>query len=150
MTTKAQAQRAAFGRYIVDLKLQMWLGVWRIDIEWADDPGEDAIASIRPVYGQKRATLRICRDFFSMEPWEQRRSLVHELLHCYAADVQELGEQLRTNLGDPAHEAWLPGWRLAVEHMVDGLSTLLAGEDTKLFPLPNFNAPASRGKRSGS
>lgn len=136
MPTKAQKE--ALAEYVDSLKTAMWLGPWRIDLVWDGDIEPDAYASVRPTYGQRHAQIRVCVDFFDLPAWSQRRSLAHELLHCYAADVQELGASLHTNIGDQAYEAWKPGWRLAVEHMVDGLTTMIAHEDSKFLPLPSL------------
>lgn len=131
-----EEQRKELAEYVAILKREMWLSQWRIDIVWDGDINPEAYATIHPTDGQRHANLRVCHDFFEMEPWKRRWVLAHELLHCYAADVQSLGESLRTNLGDQAYEAWHPGFNLAVEHMVDGLTTLIAGEDSTFLPLP--------------
>lgn len=133
-------QRKALASYIEVLKREMWLASWRIDVIHDDDIRPEDFATIEPTFGQKQANLRVCHDFLDMPPWRQRRTLAHELLHCYAADVQHLGESLRTNLGDQAYETWVSGFRLAVEHMVDGLTTLIAGEDSSFLPLPGATA----------
>lgn len=136
--TATKQQREAFGEYLVEVRNAMWLGVWRIDVYWDGDLDSGGFAEIRPTYGQKHAQLRVCHDFFDMEPWKQRRIVVHELLHCHNSDVQELAERLRANLGDQAYEAWIIGFRLATEHMVDAVTTVLAHEDSDLIPLPSL------------
>lgn len=133
-----KAQRKALGDYLQALKLALWLGHWRIEVYWDGEMESDAYATIKPCFGQRLADLRLCHDFFDMEPWKQRRVLVHELIHCHMADAQEMGEQLRTNLGDQAFEAWMPGFRLGMEHGVDSLTTVLAHEDSTWLPLPDL------------
>ena len=136
MRPPSQRQRDALGKYLVALKQKMWLGMWRIDVMWDGEIPPDSLATIEPVYGRKVANLRLCVDFFEREPEQQRSTLVHELLHCSLADVQELACQLRTNLGDQAMDAWMPGYRLAMEHAVEQLSVVLCHEAD--IPLPRL------------
>lgn len=133
-------QRKALAAYLAVLKRQMWLAPWRIDIVWDDGIDADSFAEIRPTFGQWHADLRVCHDFWTLPPWKQRRALAHELIHCYSADVQKLGEGLRSTLGELAYETWIGGFRLAVEHMVDGLTVLIADEDSTFLPLPKLPA----------
>lgn len=136
-------ERKALADYLYELKTAMWLARWRIDFYF--DAEEDALAAIKPTYGQRHAELHLPpgQEFFTWEPHKQRSVLVHELLHCYAADVQELPLHLQTNLGDQAFEAWKPGWVLAVEHMVDDLTNLLAHQDSDWLPIPDLPKPSS-------
>ncbi len=126
-----KAQRRALARYLATLKREMWLGPWRIDLLW-EDVDRDCHAEIEPTFGQRHANLRVARDFFESPPEKQRSVLVHELLHCHLADVQHHAQGVEPLLGRIGYDAWMLGFRSAVEHAVDALTLLLAAG----MPLP--------------
>jgi hypothetical protein len=111
---------APYVRALADL---LHLKDWEILISPQAPAGDDAIASIQPIYGRKSALLRLSEGFLTDSGPEQRHTLVHELVHCHLAHLQRL---LESEQHDTA------GARLAIEYCVDGLADAVA----PLLPLP--------------
>lgn len=118
--------RKALGRYIRAVADEMGLRDWNLHLlnEPADD---DCNAQACIIYGRKRASIRVCEGFRDFEPERIRHSVVHELIHCHTAAMDNLVEHdLDEHLGIPTAAIFHAGYRRHAEYAVDGLADALA------------------------
>lgn len=118
--------------YVAALAPLLKLSDWSIEVSRM--PCEaDAVASIEPLYGQKRAILRLGPAFLSQSLEDQRQTVAHELIHCHLFAATELVR--RTNdyalTEQGAEVAWV-GFMSEVEYATDGLADAIA----PFLPLP--------------
>ena len=85
-------------------------------------------AQIEPLRGRKRAVLRLCANFFSLTPEQQRHALTHELLHAHLAPCGFVAL-------DALPKRAFSMFTVSLEYGVDGLADALA----PLLPLPAFD-----------
>lgn len=77
------------------------------------------------VYGQRHAVIRLCQDFASLSPTDQRKVLVHELLHCH---LDRIAVPFRADnvvgraIGDISRDILEEQVREAIEHAVDAIA----------------------------
>lgn len=118
-------RRRRYSPYVRDLADRLGLRDWWFEL--ADEPPyePDAIASVRPWEGRRRATIRLSDGFLEAGPAEQRHTLCHELAHCFFA---AMAEYLRQHLDGPAH----PAFMLMFEYGIDATADALAPH----LPLP--------------
>jgi hypothetical protein len=127
MTRSEQMER--LGAYLSDLAARLRLSDWTIHL--SEEPAEsDCWAQIEPVRGRKRATVRVCWEFFDQSPEIQRHTLCHELIHCHHAVVDDMTEPL-------LDEAGRVTYRMAREYAVDAMADVIAPH----MPLPLWDVP---------
>lgn len=119
-----QPFRNALGEYISYLLLIVESTDWRVQISSEYPDGEDAMASIECIYGRRLANLRLCKDFPTLKPEQQRHTLVHEILHIVtdACDNVIQNADLPAVLGRPAYTILNATWRTQVEYLTDTLA----------------------------
>lgn len=118
------------------LELRDWtLSLYRLPL----DDDEEAFAQVVPTYGQKRATVHLCRDFAKLDPDTALRVLVHELLHCHLDSVERhLDEVLPDLVGKPIADLIGAAVHERIEFAVDAIADAIAPH---LPPLPAKNRP---------
>lgn len=116
-------ERKLLGPYVRDLANRMGLRDWTIHLMHEPTDDADAWADVTPLEGRKHANIRLCRDWAGMSPADKRHALVHELIHCHLAPVQDA---IRLDLvrppGQTAYDLAFGGYRRTVEYAVDGLA----------------------------
>jgi hypothetical protein len=109
----------------------------------ADNDDCDALASIHPTDGRRRAVLRLDRDFREFPPVEQRNALVHELTHLHHRDATDIIRlTLPVALGGVAYNILWENFRQQVELMVDNIAIPIA----EMFPVPSWPEPKRKKK----
>ena len=109
---------------------------WDVILSRQNPESESAWASNYTYYGQRRCDIHLHADNFFVEPPEnQRRIVIHELLHCHTDNVFEASRiYLSGKEGDEA-SLFERYFKQQSEWMVDSLATAIA----KHFPLPERN-----------
>lgn len=96
---------------------------------------EDNTAECACVYGRQYATIRFDRAFFEETPDEQRIIVIHELLHCHHAPVDELIENALPHvMTEQQHNVFMATYRVNMERMIDPVAVAIAGMGA--IPLP--------------
>jgi hypothetical protein len=127
-------RKQAFAPYLRTLADLMGLKDWQFTI--ADGPaGETALASVKPWYGRKGATIWLSESFLNNAPEEQRYVVTHELIHCHTEAGWEIADDA---MPDEAKAAF----KRMMEYAVDGIATALAAH----LPLPPKGEPAMKKK----
>lgn len=107
---------------------------WTINLSWTELP-PNTFARINTAYGRREATILLGEEFLKSSPESQRETLVHELLHCHFAPLDEyVGDSLPPLLGKPAWTAWETAYDLFEERAIDALAVAVA--DMGTIPLP--------------
>lgn len=86
---------------------------------------EDAHADISPLYGQKRARIRLDPAFGKLSEADQRRILIHELLHCHLECIKDFVRDALSESDEALAFAVLAGVNQHVEYAVDAISTAM-------------------------
>lgn len=132
-----KVHQKAFQDYLDELVEEMGLLHWELTVDWSDQSAEDCDAQVSVVEGRYSAVLWLHDQFFSLTRDEQRRVLVHELLHMHTSGIitaSQLG--LRTLNKDA--KSWAMSFvRDAEEHTVDALSRVIGN----FVPLPPWAEP---------
>ncbi len=122
----------AFAAYVAYLCELLEIREWRITL--ANDPPDnlDAAAEIKCTYGRKVASIKLCREFFSLAPDEQRHVIIHELIHVLTDGLDNVIENgVDTLIGKPAftvlHEAWNVQLEYLTDHLAYVVEDLIAG-----------------------
>jgi hypothetical protein len=131
--TMTKQEIGILGGYIRQLANALALRDWQFTI--SDKPcDEDAVASILATAGRKRAQIRLAWNFRDLDPEEQRHTIVHELLHCHFASVNDLIciDLSRVSfLSDHEHDGIFLPFKRLMEYGIDGV----ADGVSDLFPL---------------
>ena len=112
-------------QYLAYLCRELRLTHWTIHLSQHPTKKRHA-GSIAPVYGRKHATLFLSRFWPRYDAYEQKHTLIHELLHLYFFDTQSAVGRLEQTL-DPCafHLVW-ESHTEALEFAVDALADVLA------------------------
>lgn len=137
----------ALKEYVTALRDMLGLRDWTIFASHEiPEEAEDcnAIASIHPTDGRRRAVLRLARDFREMSPEEQRSALVHELLHLHHRDATDIIRlTLPKVLGGAAFDVLWEDFRQQIELITDNIAVAIA----EGLPLPRWPKPKKKGKK---
>jgi len=115
-----------FGPYLRFLADEMGLRDWTVQLECGPLENAEHVAEIQRIYGRKHARIRVSPEFWTEHPERQAQTLIHELLHCHFAGVQDAGVILGGVLHRKAYAAWHPPFEHQVEYAVDALAGVLA------------------------
>jgi hypothetical protein len=70
--------------YILNMAERLHLRDWEIDFSRDDTDGDKTLASASLQYEAKRVTIQVSAGFReSLNAYEQRETIIHELLHCH-------------------------------------------------------------------
>ena len=124
-------------RYAWQLRSEMWLNRWIVDILITEYPGEDsdARAAITPINGQYRAELEVATHA-AVEGGEfLRHTIVHELLHLWHRDSNDIFRlSLPKELANSAYTLLWASYIQTSELMIDEM----AGAWEQTLPLPDW------------
>lgn len=120
-------ERKALARYVRWVANEIGLRDWTFHMDW-DRPAEDGdAASVWWPEGQKHAKIRWNPRFREYGPDLQRRYVVHELVHCHFAAMQDtVEEDLQPHLARPTYDIYSQSFRRALEYGVDAVAEALA------------------------
>lgn len=124
MTKRERKTLEAYTRSVAD---SMCLQDWTIHLDWENPAGDGDGASIAWPEGRKNAAIRLSAEFTDYDAEEQRYVIVHELVHCHLASMQDtVEEDLQVHLGRPTYDIYSRSFRRALEYGVDALASALA------------------------
>lgn len=110
-----------FLRYAAD---KVGLRDWAFNLRWTPyEDNDEAMAAIKVVSGQKRATVWLCKDFADLPEPQQRHALVHELLHCHFEAISEACWGTSRLMGEPAHIVFRDTVQREIELAVDAIAS---------------------------
>jgi hypothetical protein len=112
-----QSRRQQWLPYVRKIADILHLRDWSFEIYEELPSDSDAVASINPIYGRKRAVIRLSEGFLNDSKSDQRHTLAHELIHCHTGPMQRVIE---------AEEHMTAAARIAMEYCVDGLADAIA------------------------
>jgi hypothetical protein len=116
----------AYARSIAD---DMGLRDWAIDFNWKRPADEGDGGSIDWPEGRKHAVIRLSADFKDYDPAEQRYVVVHELVHCHFAPMQDtVEEDLQPHLARPTYDLYSRSFRRTLEYGVDAVAHAIAAQ----------------------
>jgi hypothetical protein len=132
--------RKALCEYIRWVANEMELRDWRFEL-MRNPCGDDNLAVIHPVYGQKHATLYVCKNFRELDSPRQREVIAHELVHCHLAALQsQLEDDLRPALGEHTYSLFFAAAKRNIEYATNGLEMAIA----KHLPLIEWPTKGTR------
>jgi hypothetical protein len=127
------ARRRTVEDYLRELQHGVGLSHWDLELDWGEQCAEDCDAQVSCVDGRFAAVLWLHERFFTLSRLDQRRVLVHELLHMHTAAVVTAA-RLSMKQQPKDARAWMMAYvRDAEEHTVDALSRVL-GEHLAMPP----------------
>ena len=121
-------RKEAFVPYVRQLAESMALKDWNIRLDPCDLARDGAEASIWLANTQRLAIVYLSEHFLGCKPEEQRKTLVHELIHCHVEMMRMTMNKLVTEEKD--RDIIL----FQVEYAVDSLADAFAPH----MPLPNI------------
>lgn len=115
-------------RYVRDAADQLELRDWEVGVSrYPLDEDSDSFAMIQVIYGQKRATITLCREWASIEASKRRRLVAHELIHCHLDSASAYVERVLPELvGKAATAAVVDAVRERIELATDALAEAVA------------------------
>jgi hypothetical protein len=123
-----------FAEWIRFVANTLGLTEWSISYTSGDVP-DDVIAQVIVPHGRREAGITLGAKFYADDPSNQRETIVHELLHCHFADLDELQrDSLPSLIGQPAFTVYENAVDLVIEHGIDALSVAIAASG--VIPLP--------------
>ncbi len=108
--------------YTRQIAVAMGLGGWIIE-ETEAPATEGCLAEIEPTYGQRHAKLSLCKEWDTLDPVEQRDTIVHELLHVHLSHLTQLAHDIVETVDEGATKAARASLSLAEEYAVDAMAT---------------------------
>lgn len=113
--------------YLAKLQLIMRLADWEIVVNFEQNADEDCLAEIKAVEQQRRAELVFGKQFFTISAFDQRQTLVHELMHLHTANMEEMTrEAIEAGMGKRAVKAFGGAFMCESERVVDALADVVA------------------------
>lgn len=126
--------RDRFKRYGLFIRFaadKVGLRDWAFNLRWSYyDENDEALAAVKVVEGQKRATVWLSKDFNDFPEPQQRHALIHELIHCHLNPIQELMWSTASLMGQPAHTLL----REALQREIELATDAIASEWAVSFP----------------
>ena len=108
-------RKQRFLPYLRQLANMIALKDWRIEIREEPPEHREADASIRLIYGRKFAIIAMSESFLNLSPEDQRKSLIHELIHCHVEQMWEFAlERMPSDMES--------SFKRIAEYAVDGLA----------------------------
>lgn len=118
--------RAALAAYIRQLGGMMELRDWVLEL--ADEPCDPTKgAHVFIPYGHRTAIVSVPPDFRTVDRYEQRERIVHELVHCHIeVMVCTVQQDLESHLGRQSDSLFWRGFNRQMELSVSSLARSLA------------------------
>lgn len=124
---RPRSESKALLKYIVFVGGQLGLKGWTFHLLPTSPDDEDTVANCEPYFGRCHADLAFESDFRSRDSFDQKATVIHELLHCVFAQTQDnvrLG--LVKHLSQSTYDAFTFSWFQMHEYAVDALAEALA------------------------
>ena len=100
---------------------RLGLDGWKITVEYADTP-DDSYSQIAPEDDYDRAALTISPSYLNWTPARANQTIVHELLHLHARDIDAVVEDARSQLHPQASAQIEKRYDHEIEGFVDRLA----------------------------
>lgn len=139
------AQWRALGQYIRDTANTLTLRDWYLTLLDITPENEDTAASVKSIYGRRRAEIKLRRDWWQDDAETLRHHIVHELLHLHHEGMDTVLHGLKPTLGEaifnPVYEAFRWQMEMATDAVADAIAPLLPlpvipGEPEDTGPIP--------------
>ena len=136
---------ASVVRYVNKLKNMMGLSHWTIIMQ-AKPSSVDTLGETEVVHGQHLAKMYLHKDFRKDKPEDIRATIVHELLHCHMAIIEEaVHEVLKPDPDDAKAKAIHKMVISLIEYEHERIIDSLAESMGKWLPVPDM--PKERVKK---
>lgn len=117
--------------YIGEIKAGLELYNWSINLQHAPCSKKHA-GTISPIYGRYYATLNLSRYWPKYSAYEQKHTIIHELLHLYFFDTQSAIGRLENIAPEDVYGLIWSEHTERLEYAIDMLASTLC----KQFPDP--------------
>jgi hypothetical protein len=108
---------------------------WTISLEWDDTLEDNYLARCIVQHARNEAKIILGKSFLELSPSEKRDTIVHELLHCHFATVDEyVSDTIPVLIGKPAYTAWESAYDLMGERAIDNVAMAISAIGA--IPLP--------------
>jgi hypothetical protein len=125
-------------RYVNRLKNMMGLSHWTILMQ-SKPSSPDALGETEVVHGQHLAKMYLHKDFRKDKPEDIRATIVHELLHCHMAVIEEaVNEMLKPDSDDQKGKAIHKMVTSLIDYECERVIDALAESMGKWMPLPDM------------
>ena len=125
-------ERKAFGEYVRWCADAFGLRNWTFHVKYDVDIEDDEYGRCEPTFGRKVANLYFHSDLPEMDRDVLRHTVIHELLHCHHAQVQEF---MRTDMvkhfSQAAYDLMFSAFVTMHEYAIDGVASAI----DRHFPL---------------
>lgn len=108
--------------YVNKASTILGLAHWKVEVS-KHPCEEDSWADIEVSDNLWTATLRVSSEFWTLDNFEKRRVIAHELLHVHYAGAERAIESLEGVLGREGYEIISNVFNVEVERAADALST---------------------------
>jgi hypothetical protein len=133
-------------RYVNKLKNMMGLSNWTIMMQ-AKPSSADALGETEVIHGQHLAKMYLHKDFRKDTPEDIRATIVHELLHCHLAVLEEaVHEVLKPDSDDAKAKAVHKMVISLIEYENERIIDSLAESMGKWMPVPDMPKPRAQKK----
>ena len=128
-------------RYVNKLKNMMGLSHWTILVQ-AKPCSPDALGETEVVHGQHLAKMYLHKDFRKDTPEDVRATIVHELLHCHMAVIEEaVNEMLKPDSDDQKSKAVHKMVTSLIDYECERIIDSLSESMGKWMPIPDMPKP---------
>lgn len=133
-------------RYVNKLKNMMGLSHWTILMQ-TKPCSPDALGETEVIHGQHLAKMYLHKDFRKDKPEDLRATIVHELLHCHMAVIEEaVNEMLKPDPDDPKSKAIHKMVTSLIDYECERIIDGLAESMGKWMPTPDMPKPRVKKK----
>lgn len=133
-------------RYVNKLKNMMGLSNWTIMMQ-TKPSSSDALGETEVIHGQHLAKMYLHKDFRKDKPEDLRATIVHELLHCHMAVIEEaVHEVLKPDPDDAKAKAIHKMVISLIEYENERIIDSLAESMGKWMPTPDMPKPRVKKK----
>ncbi len=128
-------------RYVNKLKNMMGLSHWTIMVQ-SKPCNVDALGETEVVHGQHLAKMYLHKDFRKDTPEDLRATIVHELLHCHMAVIEEaVNEVLKPDPDDAKGKSVHKMVTNLIDYETERIIDSLAESMGKWLPTPDMPKP---------
>ena len=128
--------KSVFLEYLNGLQELLHVSHWKVVIDWEENCHNTCDGQLAVTTGRYSATLWLHNNFFTLPLVDQRRVLVHELLHIHTDKILSSAAAGFKQLSKDTKAVVTRLTREAEEYTVDALSEVLA----QFVPLPPWAA----------
>lgn len=134
-STMTEAQRSGVEAWLVEAAKVLRLTDWDIMVDDGPTTDVDTWAETEPVHSYPAAVIRVNPLLLDQPDEEILRSLVHELVHLYHADMIEALQDSLHGLDEERAEIIERTVRRYLERLVDSVARLVS----RTVPLPSLD-----------